>query len=279
LTDTLIRSLEDFKKKLDLDAPRMLSLPDVALRIQSAASDPDASPEMLAKVIVEDAQLSAQLIRVANSPLARTRSEIRTVAQAAMRLGVNLVRDMSLAFALQNSFKPRTEFVHRELKKTWAESKEIAALSSALATFSRKLPPDQALLAGLIHRIGALPLLTALDEWGVKESEYAEAAEAVEELHPELGGEILRSWGFDEDMACIPETFRNPCRPGSGKPDLADAVAMAYVIQKLGTSKAEWQAPMSAYDSAARLGLDCDIESLEAFYDSELVDQGRGLLA
>jgi HD-like signal output (HDOD) protein len=42
----------------------------------------------------------------------------------------------------------------------WGQATQIAAISTVLARNFAKLKPDQAMLAGLTHNIGALPILT-----------------------------------------------------------------------------------------------------------------------
>ncbi len=278
MSDAQYRSLEAFKNQLDLHNLPMPSLPDVALRAQQLASDPDSTPEQLASVIASDAALSAQIIRVANSPLMRHLAEVRSIAQAVMRLGFNTVKDLSLVFAMKNAAKVKSAFASAELKASWEESREIAAIASAIASVTRKLPSDQALLAGMIHRIGVLPLLSAFDELRIEPEEAKDAREAIEELHPELGSQILRHWRFAEDLACIPETYKDPCRPGAKRATLSDAVAVAYVVYQVSKGGVEWIPPLSSFESGMRLGLDCSAEALKSFASNEQVQQSRALL-
>jgi HD-like signal output (HDOD) protein len=279
MSETHYRSLESFKNQLDLHNLPMPTLPDVALRAQKLAADPNSTPEQLASVISSDAALSAQIIRVANSPLMRHLSEVRSIAQAVMRLGFNTVKDLSLVFAMKNAAKVRSSFANAELKASWEESREIAAIASAIAVVTKKLPADQALLAGMIHRIGVLPLVSAMDELRIEPEEAKGAREAIEELHPELGSQILRHWRFAEDLACIPESYKDPCRPGGKRASPADTVAIAYLVYRVSKGGVEWIPPLNSLESGIRLDLDCSVEALKAFASNEQVQQSRSLLA
>lgn len=274
----IYRTLEDFKRRLDPEKLRMPAMPDVAARVQQLAVDPDASPEDLAAVISNDAALTAQVIRIANSMMARHLPEVRTIGQAVARLGISPVSRMALIFAIRNTLKVRSAFAAKELSRSWAESKEVAAISSALAQMTRKLPADQAMLGGMLHRIGALPLLAALDDQDIDPGEHKAAQQAIEELHPELGSKILRDWFFAEDIAIIPETYRDPCRPDEGPADLSDVVAVAYVIHRIAEGNTEWLPPLGSFESGRRLGLDCSVESLQLISQDEKVDEGRSVL-
>jgi HD-like signal output (HDOD) protein len=278
MTDTLLRSLEEFRDHLDFDRLQMPSMPEVALRVQQLAGDPNANLDALSGIISQGAALSARMIRVANSPLMNPQSNVRSVSQAVFRLGFGPVCNIALAFALQQASKVHSSFAVRELKKTWTESREVAAISSALAKFSRKLPSDQALLAGMVHRIGVLPLLVQLDPLAVQSEEAEDAVAAIEELHAEIGGRILRNWGFAEDLASVPEQYRDPCRSDVARADLSDVVAVAAVIHKVASGRSEWLPPLDSFESGMRLGLNCSIEALQMFSESELVAQGRQLV-
>ena len=54
------------------------TLPEVALKVRDAAEDPRTDSAGIARVLGNDAALSARLIRVANSPLLRAASPVGT---------------------------------------------------------------------------------------------------------------------------------------------------------------------------------------------------------
>jgi HD-like signal output (HDOD) protein len=244
------------------NAVKLPSLPEVAMRVRSAAANPDVTVEHLATEITRDAALTARIIRVANSPLVRARSEIRSLPQAVLRLGIDYVRDLVTAFALEDAFEPRNPMVRRVLREIWSNSKEMAALSSALAQRSRKVPADQALLAGLMHSIGALPLLAAVDEQQGIQIDPTVLMTMIEEIHGDLGGTILRAWRFPEEIACVPEQYRDPCRPHTGEADLVDVVSVANVMLKFSGASGDRVPLLQGMDAVKRLGLENDAEML-----------------
>jgi HD-like signal output (HDOD) protein len=260
------------------NAVKMPSLPEVAMRVRAAASNPNVTVDFLAVEIVRDAALTARIIRVANSPLVRARAEIRSLPQAVLRLGIDYVRDLVTAFALENSFEPRSPVVRRVLREIWAASKETAALSSVLAQRSRKVPADQALLAGLMHSIGALPLLAAVDEQAGMEIDPGVLPTMVEEIHGDLGGTILRAWRFPEEIARVPEQYRDPCRPHDGPADLVDVVSVAHVMLKFAGASADRMPLLTSMDAVKRLGLDNDPDLLNELAKSDEVSLNRGAL-
>lgn len=272
------QALQDVLAGVRLNAVKIPALPEVAMRVRVAAANPNVTVDSLCAELMRDAGLTARIMRVANSPLVRSRSEIRTLQQAVTRLGINYVRDLATAFALEGSFHPRNPAVGRTLRQVWTVSKETAAISSALARQNQHLHPDQALLAGLLHRIGTLPLLAAVDEHADLNIDSEELMLMIDEIHSDLGSYILREWRFPEEIAAVPEQYRNPYREHDGPADLIDAVSVAYLIIKLSDKSAEWQPPWSQIAAAKRLGLDSSIDTLEGFGKSEEVQANRGAL-
>ncbi len=260
------------------NAVKMPSLPEVAMRVRAAASNPNVTVDFLAVEIVRDAALTARIIRVANSPLVRARAEIRSLPQAVLRLGIDYVRDLVTAFALENSFEPRSPVVKRVLREIWANSKEMAALCSVLAQRCKKVPADQALLAGLMHSIGALPLLAAVDEQAGMQIDPAVLATMIEEIHGDLGGTILRAWRFPEEISRVPEQYRDPCRPHEGPADLVDVVAVAHVMIKFAGEPDARMPLLVGMDAVKRLGLENDADLLANLVKSEEVTLNRSAL-
>jgi HD-like signal output (HDOD) protein len=260
------------------NAVKMPSLPEVAMRVRAAASNPNVTVDILAVEIIRDAALTARIIRVANSPLVRARAEIRSLPQAVLRLGIDYVRDLVTAFALENSFEPRSPVVKRVLREIWANSKETAALCSVLAQRSKKVPADQALLAGLMHSIGALPLLAAVDEQAGMQVDPNVLGTMIEEIHGDLGGTILRAWRFPEEIARVPEQYRDPCRPHEGPADLVDLVAVAHVMLKFAGASDDRMPLLVGMDAVKRLGLENDADLLANLVKSDEVSLNRGAL-
>src|SRR5690554_80920 len=152
LYTTIINDLE--KGKLVLP-----TLPEVALKVREVANNPEVSANQLAEVISTDAALSARLVKVANSPLYRGRIEIESVQTAVSRLGIPLVRNLITSLVMEQMFLPPNKRLEKRMRDLWQHSIEVAAASQVIASKHPHIPNDEALLAGLIHEIGALPIL------------------------------------------------------------------------------------------------------------------------
>ena len=70
----------------------------------------------------------------------------------------------SIAGDVQQMFQATSEMVDKRMREIWSRSTEIAGICHVLCRHRTKLRPDQATLAGLVHKIGALPILTYAEE-------------------------------------------------------------------------------------------------------------------
>jgi putative nucleotidyltransferase with HDIG domain len=250
--------LEDLLDEVATDKLVLPSLPEVALKVRDAIEDPEVTSGKLAKVITTDAALTARLIQVANSPLVRGSREIDSVEVAITRMGNTMVRNVVNSLIVQQMFQPTTELSDKKFRKFWDHSAQVAAISHALATFV-KLKPDQALLAGLVHDIGALPIIKRAEDI----PELAENEELLDSIiaraHVEIGESMLNKWEFPETIVTAAAEHENLQREHDGPADYADVVLVAnlqsYVGEEHPLAKVSW-AEVPAF---AKLGLDTEV--------------------
>ncbi len=160
--------LRDLVAAIDNDDLVLPTLPEVALKIREAAEDPEINPEIsvstLSKVIGGDTALSARLIKVVNSPLLRASHEVTDLYTAITRLGVNYSSNLAIGLVMEQIFHARSEVVEQKMRDIWRKSLEIAGICYVLCRDFTQLKPDQAALGGLVHQIGALPILTYAED-------------------------------------------------------------------------------------------------------------------
>lgn len=233
------------------------TLPEVALRVREAAEDPNISIPALSKVIGNDAALTARLIKVVNSPLLRTNKEITDLNMAISRLGINYTANLATGLAMEQMFQATSDVIDSKMRDVWNRSTEIAGICHVLCRHFTRLQPDQATLAGLVHQIGILPILT-----------YAEASEAllkdsislnhiIDRIHPVLGERILRAWDFPEQISTIPANYLDFGRQ-SKSVDYIDIVQVATLQSHADSDHPLSQVDWSQVAAFAQLGLDVE---------------------
>jgi HD-like signal output (HDOD) protein len=90
-------------------------------------------------------------------------SPAENVPAAVTRIGLLATRNSVLGL-LRNSFKARNDVVAAMITELWMESLKTAAVANALAPHYALLDPQRVLLGGLMYNVGAMLLLTKLDE-------------------------------------------------------------------------------------------------------------------
>ena len=246
--------LQELMQAIERDELVLPTLPEVALRVREAAEDPDVSIPTLAKVIGNDTALTARIIKVVNSPLLRTNREINDLQMAISRLGINYTSNLATGLAMEQMFQATTDVVDRKMREVWNKSTEIAAISHVLCRNFTRLPADQATLAGLIHQIGVLPILTYAEEHSALLSDSISLNHVIDRIHPIIGEKILRTCEFPEPIATVPGQHLNFARI-TNKVDYVDIVQVATLQSYIGTSHPYTQLDWNQIPAFSKLGL------------------------
>jgi HD-like signal output (HDOD) protein len=240
---------------IDSDELVLPTLPEVALKVREAAENPDIGIPQLSKVIGNDAALTARIIKVVNSPLLRTNKEITDLQMAVGRLGINYTCNLATGLAMEQMFQATSDVVDRKMREVWNKSTEIAGICHVLCKHYTRLLPDQATLAGLVHQIGVLPILTYAEEHSELLADSISLNHVIEQIHPIIGDRILRTWEFPELIAMVPGQYLDFTRD-SAKVDYVDIVQVATLQSYLGSEHPYTQLDWSQIPAFRKLGLD-----------------------
>jgi putative nucleotidyltransferase with HDIG domain len=254
--------LNDLITELETDKLVLPSLPEVALKVRDTVDDENASAKDVAKVIATDAALSARLIQVSNSPLLRGASHIDSVDMAVARMGNTMVKNCVNSIIVQQMFQPTTEVTDKLFREFWEHSTAVASISQALATFARQ-KPDQAMLAGLVHDIGALPIIKRAEDIPELLDDEAMLREIIFQLHTRIGEALLRKWDFPAEIIAAAAEHEDIKRDPGGKPDLVDVVIAANLQSYFGSGHPLGSIPWGEVPAFARLGLDTEVSVID----------------
>lgn len=254
------------------------SLPAVAAKIAAAMRGSDVTSTQLADEIAADPALAARVIRVANSSLYRAEGRIDRLDLAVTRIGVETTRRLVIGLSLKLACASAPLIVRHRMSTLWTRSVEVAAIARVLARNCYGLSPDEALLAGLIHRIGELPLLSMVGTMPklLRQPELLDAAIDAEQA--KVGSLLLHSWHFPNDLADVPLNVADMKRSHPGRADYSDVVTVARLYAQTDAEAAH--APgvdQSAVPAFAALGLASGHEAVEL--DEHELNETRGLLA
>lgn len=257
LEQTFLAELLDAIKNDRLTLP---TLPEVALRIREAVEDPEATSSAIANEIAKDAALAARVIKVANSPLLRGRIAVDNLQLAITRMGIAFVRNLATGLAMEQMFQATNDQVDARLRETWEHSIEVASICQVLASHYTDLKPDQAMLAGLVHEIGTLPILTCAEDTPEILEHKGILEKVIHRLHPKIGAAILKTWDFPNELVAIPLGYLDFERTHEGPADYVDLVTVANLQSYAGSNHRLGQVDWTTVPAFQKLGMSPEVD-------------------
>lgn len=189
------------------------AMPEMARRLFELRANPNASAEMLMKVVEIDPSLTAQVLRYANSPYFGYRGKIDSLQVAIARvLGFDMVMNLAMGLALLHSFKiPRHGPLG--LDAFWKHSIYSANLMQMLCKAMPKGNQPRlstCYLIGLLHDFGYLVLGHLFRDEFLGLSERLGGGTDPDRItierdylgidHGQIGYWLLKAWGLPDEI-------------------------------------------------------------------------------
>lgn len=208
------------------------SFPNIALRVRQVLSDEEVSQEKVVRVVGSEPMLAARLLQIANSAAinysGRPIIELRT---AIARLGFNMVRSAAIAFAMSQLKKSDTlKGLEQPLDDLWQTSASVAAMSYVVAKRFSRINPDTAMLAGLLHGIGRLYILTRVTAYPQLLADQGVYSAIVREWHAPIAKALLENWDMAEEIVMAVSDHEDLERKNAGAPDLTDVLTVSHLL-------------------------------------------------
>ncbi len=194
------------------------SLPLVFVRLNQEVNNPHCSIHRLATIIMEDAGLSARLLRIVNSALYQYPSKIDSISVAVTVIGTEQLRDLALATSVMTLFKNMpADLVN--MNSFWCHSLGCGIVARLLAGKRKEIALERYFLAGVLHDIGRLLIYQNCgDEMRrVLKSNledprhfYEVEKEQLGFNHPEVGGLLLERWKIPSILAEMVSCHHQP---------------------------------------------------------------------
>ncbi|MGI2168713.1 HDOD domain-containing protein [Shewanella sp. MF05960] len=200
-------------KKLKDDALVLPTLPEVAMRVQEVVARKDSSLKQVGDVIGQDAAISARIIKVANSALYSRGNKAENISAAVNRIGLVQIKSITTSVAMEQLFISTNEMVWEVMDEVWKTSIEVTASSCAMLEIynkrnpGKKLDRDTLTLAGLVHNIGALPVLTEAEVHPELFSKIDQLRSLVRKMQGPIGRAVLKTWDFAPEVMEVVERW------------------------------------------------------------------------
>lgn len=180
-----------------------------AARVQQEIGREEPDLRLIEKLIVSDQALTAEVLRFSNSSFYKGLTQVSTVRNAIVRLGINEVSNIVTMVAHENQFRSRDPFLNGVMRKLWCHALATAMAAHWLARHCGLHGiAHETFFAGLLHDVGKLFILTVIDdleqsgEISVKPP-VSLLMEAMDDLHTTHGYALMRHWNLPEKYSRV----------------------------------------------------------------------------
>lgn len=187
---------------------RLVSLPEVCIRVNEMLEDPRVNAADIGRVIAQDTGLTARLLKIVNSAFYGFPSRIETVSRAVTVIGLRELRGLVLAASAVEAFSKIPNDI-LNMVKFWRHSVYCGVVAQLLAERCHVLHSERLFVAGLLHDIGKLILSHRLPE-DMREligrlkvdarPDYEIEREIFGFDHADVGGELLKVWQMPKTL-------------------------------------------------------------------------------
>lgn len=275
------------RRRIIEDVGRVKGLPPypgVVTQVEAEFSKPEPSLQRAAALIEQDPALSAGILRLANSALRRGRSEISSVSQATIRLGLRETRRVLLSAAFVQKW-PRVPGIDQQA--FWRHALTVGMTATRLAAHCSHAAPtgleESCFAAGLLHDLGALvlahtypepysELLARVADSGTSLDALELAAWGIE--HGEVGELLATQWQLPDPLRAVISCHHRPWLAREEHRTLVYLVHVADFLsscQGLGTGQDGWPQDL---DPAAWDALGLNLEEVPSLF-ADVTEQGN----
>ncbi len=198
------------------DIDSLPAMPAIALKLMALKLDTAEGEAQLLTLIEQDPQISAKLISLSNSPALGVTRKVCSVNEAAMLLGLDRVKTVSLGIAVLSNFPQLPGSQNFAPQDLWLHSLTIAiAMHTLSLSMPRQRRPrhDHIYLAGLLHDIGYMAI-HYLDNAASNELHHQlrlQPKRPVMEIelqilgvsHCYIGAQLARQWNLPEEIITV----------------------------------------------------------------------------
>jgi len=208
------------------------SFPDIAIKVRKVLADDAVNLDMVLRVVGSEPTLAAKLMQIANSAaLNFNGTPVTDLRNAVQRMGLNMVRSAAIAFAMMQMKKASDlKGLEVPLSELWRRCTAVAAMSHVVARRLTKVNPDSALLAGLLHGVGELYILTRAHKHPALFADQPAYEQIVRDWHTSVAQALLENWEISEEIVKAVSEFEDLDRRHTGPADLSDVLTVAHLM-------------------------------------------------
>jgi len=212
---------------------------DAVLRLRKVLQDTSLSITEIAAAVSMEPLIGAKLLHLANSVAFNPGGhEVVDLKAALTRLGVNAVRTTAMSIVMSQLMRAKGMANFAELTHAlWDHSIKTAAAARIIAKNLTRLNPEEAMLAGLIHDLGAFYMLYRATQYEELRHRPDSVRYLIIQWHESIGVSLLNAIGIPEEIVDATVDHDQVRPPPSPIRSLAEVV---YVANMLAGGHFEW---------------------------------------
>jgi putative nucleotidyltransferase with HDIG domain len=175
---------------------------DAVLRLRKVLQDSSLSIIEIAAAVSMEPLIGAKLLHLANSVAFNPAGlEVVDLKSALTRLGVNAVRTTAMSIVMSQLMRAKGMANFAELTHAlWDHSIKTAAAARIIAKNLTRLNPEEAMLAGLIHDLGAFYMLYRATQYEELRHRPDSVRYLIIQWHESIGVSLLNAIGIPEEI-------------------------------------------------------------------------------
>ena len=195
-------------KELVTGSIRLVSLPEVCIRVNEMLDEPSVTAAELGQIISQDTSLTARLLKIVNSSYYGFQAKIETVSRAVTVVGLRELRGLVIAASAVETFSNVPDEILNKVR-FWRHSLYCGVIARLLAEQCHVLHSERLFVAGLLHDIGKLIIaqrlptetrMITLEADTGNRSEFEVEQDFLGFNHAEVGGELMKAWSMPETL-------------------------------------------------------------------------------
>ncbi len=246
------RLLELFAQHFKEERLEVSSLPKVALKLREAIQQ-DIGIAEATDIIQHDPVISAKLIDIANCPLYLSLNPAKSCHDAVKRIGLNATQNLVTSFCIKGVYKGHSENIKKYLQYLWQNSVRLSSMCYVLAKESKQYNPEEALLAGLVCDIGAIPFLNFVANLPQEYQNKEEIDQALPTVKKVVGAMVLEQWSFSREFIDVTLESNNWFYHQQPQLTLTDLVLLSRLHSQINQNKHHALPPIAAIPASGKL--------------------------
>jgi len=188
----------------------------VAVKLQQMFVSRDFRIEEVIRLINEDQSLASQVLKVGNSSYYTGLSKVATIKDAVIRLGAQEIANLVMMASQIELYRSGDPVLDNAMQRLWDHALSCATGARWLASKTGYTSlATEAFMGGLLHDIGKLAIIKALDEIlqaGGTKANVSEILinEILDTMHEDVGHRLMLSWSLPETYCSIAVNHHEP---------------------------------------------------------------------